>query len=65
MLKWTLQDLSDASGIGTTTLKRFEAADEVPTGNLATFTKLKDVFEKAGVEFIGGPDTQAGVRWKK
>ncbi|MBU3543280.1 transcriptional regulator [Polynucleobacter sp. MWH-Loch1C5] len=65
MLKWSLEDLSDHSSIGTTTLKRFESAEGVPSGNLATFTKLKEVYEKAGIEFIGGPDSQAGVRWKK
>jgi hypothetical protein len=65
MLKWTLQDLSDASGVGTTTLKRFESAEGLPNGNLTTFNTLKDVFEKAGVEFIGAPDSQAGVRWIK
>jgi len=65
MLKWSLQDLSDESGVGTTTLKRFESAVVTPTGNLTTFIKLKEVFEKAGVEFIGRPDSQAGVRWKE
>lgn len=65
MLKWSLQDLSDHSNIGTTTLKRFESSESVPAGNLATFTKLKEIYEKAGIEFIGGPDSQAGVRWKK
>lgn len=65
MLKWTLQDLSDTSGIGTTTLKRFESADGLPKGNLGTFNRLIEVFEQAGVEFIGSPDSQAGVRWKK
>jgi transcriptional regulator with XRE-family HTH domain len=64
MLKWTLQDLADVSGLGTTTLKRFESSDGVPKGNLATFNKLTEIFEKAGVEFIGTPDQGAGVRWK-
>jgi transcriptional regulator with XRE-family HTH domain len=64
MLKWSLEDLSQKSSVGTTTLKRFESAESVPQGNLSTFNALKKAFEDAGVEFIGTPDAQAGVRWK-
>jgi hypothetical protein len=64
MLDWSLSDLSDRSGIGTTTLKRFEASDGVPNGNMSTFIKLKDIFTDAGIEFIGTPDDRPGVRLK-
>lgn len=62
MLKWSLADLSEKSDIGTSTLKRFEAADGVPNGHLSTFTKLIEVFSKAGVQFIGAPNDGPGVR---
>jgi transcriptional regulator with XRE-family HTH domain len=62
MLKWSLADLSEKSDIGTSTLKRLEAADGVPNGHLSTFTKLIEVFSKAGVQFIGSPDDGPGVR---
>jgi transcriptional regulator with XRE-family HTH domain len=65
MLKWSLEDLSQKSSVGTTTLKRFESAESVPQGNLSTFNALKNAFEDAGIEFTGTPDSQAGVRWKK
>jgi transcriptional regulator with XRE-family HTH domain len=64
MLKWSLEELSRRSGIGTTTLKRFESANNVPNGHLSTFNTLKKIFEEEGIEFIGTPDSQAGVRWK-
>jgi ribosome-binding protein aMBF1 (putative translation factor) len=65
MLKWSLAELSEKSGIGTTTLKRFEAADGVPNGHMSTFSKLKELFADAGIELIGTPDDQPGVRLKK
>jgi len=65
MLDWSLSDLSDKSGIGTTTLKRFEAAGGVPNGNISTFIKLKDIFIDAGIEFIGTPEDGPGVRLRK
>ena len=65
MLKWSLEELSQKSGVGTTTLKRFESAENVPSGHLSTFSTLKQIFEAEGIEFIGTPDSQAGVRWRK
>jgi hypothetical protein len=43
---------------------RFESADGVPAGNIKTIDAVKKALEEAGVEFIGSPDSQAGVRWK-
>lgn len=62
ILKWSLVDLSEKSSIGTSTLKRLEAADGIPNGHLSTFTKLIEVFNDAGVQFIGTPDDGPGVR---
>ncbi len=64
-MKWSLEDLSRRSGVGTTTLKRFESAVHVPNGHLSTFNTLKKIYEEEGIEFIGSPDSQAGVRWRK
>ena len=63
ILRWSLEDLSKKTGIGTTTLKRFESGDGVPNGHLRNFETIKGVLEKAGIEFIGTADS-AGVRWK-
>ena len=62
LLKWSLADLSEKSSIGTSTLKRLEAADGIPNGHMSTFTKLLEVFTNAGIEFIGTPDDGPGVR---
>jgi hypothetical protein len=32
---------------------------------LRNFQTIKEVLEKAGIEFIGTPKSGAGVRWKK
>jgi transcriptional regulator with XRE-family HTH domain len=64
MLRWSLDVLSEKSGIGTTTLKRFESAELVPNGQIRTLENLVKAFEDAGVEFIGTPEQGAGVRWK-
>ena len=64
ILRWSIEDLSQKTGIGTTTLKRFESGDGVPNGHLRNFETIKVVLEKAGIEFLGSPQEGAGVRWK-
>ncbi len=44
---------------------RLEAEDGVPNAQAKTLESLRKAFEDAGVEFIGSPDSQAGVRWRK
>lgn len=65
LLDWTRSELSEKSGVGISALMRFESADGVPTGNIKTIDAVKKALEEAGIEFIGTPDSQAGVRWKK
>jgi transcriptional regulator with XRE-family HTH domain len=64
LLDWTRSDLSERSGVGISALMRFESADGVPAGNIKTIDAVKKALEEAGIEFIGSPDSQAGVRWK-
>jgi len=64
ILRWSIEDLSQKTGIGTTTLKRFESGDGVPNGHLRNFETIKGVLEKAGIEFLGSSEEGAGVRWK-
>lgn len=63
ILRWSLEDLSKKTEIGTTTLKRFESGEGVPNGHLRNFETIKKVLEKAGIEFIGSLEEGAGVRW--
>jgi len=62
MLKITAADLALLSKVGISTIKRFELAEGVPTGNIKTMEALKLALENAGVEFIGSPDDRPGVR---
>ena len=64
LLKVTAIDLASISGVGVSTIKRFELCDGVPSGNIKTIDLLKKALEKAGIEFIGTPDDRPGVRLK-
>ncbi len=65
LLRWTGKELAEKSGVGFSTLMRLEAEEGVPSAQSKTLEALQKTIEKAGVEFTGSPDSQAGVRWKK
>ena len=65
LLKITAIDLASISGVGISTIKRFELSDGVPSGNIKTIDSLKKALEKAGIEFIGTPDDGPGIRLRK
>lgn len=62
LLRWSAADLSAASGVGTATLQRMEVMDGVPSGQVRTLMAIKEALETAGVEFIGTPEDNPGVR---
>ena len=62
LLRWSSQELSEASGIGTATIKRMEVMEGVPSGNVRTLSAIQVALEKAGVEFIGSLEDAPGVR---
>ena len=62
MLRWSASVLSRNSGIGTTTIKRYELSEGVPNANVKTLIAIKNTLEGAGIEFIGEPDKNPGVR---
>ena len=64
LLKITAFDLASISGVGISTIKRFELSEGVPSGNIKTIDALKKALEKTGIEFIGTPDDRPGVRLK-
>jgi len=45
-------------------MMRLESSDGVPSANIKTLEAIKKAFEKQGIEFIGTPDSGAGVRFK-
>ena len=64
LIRWSATDLSDASGVGISTIKRLEVMSGVPKINISTMVAIQAALEKAGVEFIGAPDDRPGVRLK-
>jgi hypothetical protein len=58
------QNLAEYSGICFALMMRLESFEGVPASNFKTLESIKQAFEKAGIEFIGTPESGAGVRWK-
>jgi len=61
LLKWSAEMLSDKSGVGAATIQRYEVSEGIPNANVRTLTAIKTL-EEAGIEFIGEPDKNPGVR---
>ena len=60
----TATRLAELSGVAYTTVVRMESSDGTPSGQVKTLDAVQKVLEKAGIEFIGSPESGAGVRWK-
>ena len=56
-----MNELSLKSGVGTATIKRYEAVNGVPKSRKDNLGLLKRCFESAGIEFIGTPDGTPGI----
>jgi transcriptional regulator with XRE-family HTH domain len=61
-LRWTVQELAHRSGVGSRTIKRFEAVDGIPPSRSETLLQVKSALESAGIEFIGAPTDRPGIR---
>ena len=61
LLGWSGQELSAKSGVGVTTIRRYELEEGVPSANLRVLDKIKTTFEAAGIEFTGNPFKNPGV----
>ena len=64
MLDWSRTDLAKKSGVGFSSMMRLESADGIPGAQFKTLEAIMRTFEEAGIEFIGSPDSGAGVRWR-
>jgi hypothetical protein len=62
LLRWTAEDLANASEVGVATIRRMEVLEGVPAGNVKTLVAIQQALEDAGIEFIGSPDDGPGVR---
>ena len=61
-LRWSVQQLSENTGVPLRTVKRVEAEDGIPSTNASTIHILQAALETAGIEFIGTPDDGPGIR---
>ena len=61
LLGWKGKDLADKSGVGITTLRRYETQDGIPNANASVIKAIKDCLERAGVIFSGDPVKSPGV----
>ena len=59
---WSVREVSDLSGIGTSTIKRYESEDGVPASRKGHLSTLKGIFEAHGITFIGTPYDRPGIR---
>lgn len=64
LLKWSADELALKASVGVATIRRFESHSGVPSGQTRVLALVKATFESAGVEFIGSPDQDPGVRLK-
>ena len=61
LLGWKGQDLADKSGVGITTLRRYEAQDGIPSANKFVINAIKACLEGEGIVFSGDPIESPGV----
>jgi transcriptional regulator with XRE-family HTH domain len=65
LLRWSAEDLAEASTVGANTVRRAEAGDGLTSMTAANQRAIRQALENAGVQFIdengGGP----GVRLRK
>ncbi len=61
LLGWKGKDLADKSGVGITTLRRYEAQDGIPNANKFVLKAIKGCLEEVGIVFSGDPIKSPGV----
>ena len=61
LLGWSGTDLAEKSGVGITTLRRYELQKGIPSANTSVLLTLKNTLENAGIEFTGDPLVNPGV----
>ncbi len=61
MLRMSVLELSQHSGVGVATIKRLEAVDGLPPAHARTLVALQASLESFGIEFVGSPEYAPGV----
>ena len=63
-LNWSIERLSEQSGVSSRTIIRYEDVSGVPASRGGNLEKLVVALEAAGIEFIGTPDDGPGIRFR-
>ncbi|MBF9045528.1 helix-turn-helix domain-containing protein [Rhodobacterales bacterium LSUCC0031] len=58
----SIRSLAEMSGISVSSIKRYEAATGVPNASKGHLNVLKEVYEAHGIQFVGTPDDDPGIR---
>jgi DNA-binding transcriptional regulator YiaG len=64
MLNWTASILAEAASTNRFTIQKIEQSDGVPSAKAQILFEIQKALETAGIEFIGTPDNDPGVRLK-
>jgi len=64
LLGWTASKLADESGVGIATIRRCELQSGIPSANTKSLKSIEDALINAGIEFIGDPIKDPGVKLK-
>ena len=64
LVKWTGKELAEASGVAFSTLMRLETGEGIPSAQAKTLDAIEKAFERVGIQFIGSPESGAGVKWR-
>jgi transcriptional regulator with XRE-family HTH domain len=63
ILRWSVRDLAEASGVSASSIRRIEEDEGVPeTRDVRILWTLRSTLEKGGVEIMTGPDSHGAVR---
>lgn len=62
VLNWSVRDLAETAKVSASTIRRLEELSGAPPGDEANLEPIREVFERAGVEFLFPPTGKAGVR---
>jgi len=58
----TSKEFAELSGVGWTTIKRFEDADGIPRSRSGTLERVAKALRDEGIELLGDPIASPGVR---
>ena len=61
LLGWSAEDLAKESGIGLTTIRRYEMGEGIPKANVSNLQQLIVTLQSAGIELTGDPLKNPGV----